>query len=30
MVAAILATDGWVTEGVHLGWTDPILQQADW
>jgi cytidylate kinase len=29
MVAAILSTDGWVTEGVHLGWTDPILQQAD-
>jgi hypothetical protein len=29
LVAAILATDGWVTEGVHLGWTDPILQQAD-
>ena len=28
-MAAILATDGWVTEGVHLGWTDPILQQAD-
>ena len=29
LVAAILTSDGWVTEGVHLGWTDPILQQAD-
>ena len=29
LVAEILAADGWVTEGVHLGWTDPILQQAD-
>jgi hypothetical protein len=29
LMAAILASDGWVTEGVHLGWTDPILQQAD-
>jgi hypothetical protein len=29
LVAEILAADGWVTEGVHLGWTDPILRQAD-
>jgi hypothetical protein len=29
LVAGILATDGWVTEGVHLGWTDAILHDAD-
>jgi cytidylate kinase len=29
LMAEILATDGWVTEGVHIGWTDPILHDAD-
>ncbi len=29
LMAQILATDGWVTEGVHLDWTDPILREAD-
>lgn len=29
MVAAIAAGDGWITEGVHLGWTGPLLARAD-
>jgi cytidylate kinase len=29
LVDAILASDGWITEGVHLGWTEPLLQRAD-
>ncbi|MEO7117697.1 MAG: hypothetical protein ABIZ34_01865 [Candidatus Limnocylindrales bacterium] len=29
MVRAVLDTDGWVTEGIHLGWTDPFFDRAD-
>jgi hypothetical protein len=29
LVDAILASDGWITEGVHLGWTEPLLERAD-
>jgi hypothetical protein len=29
MVDAILASDGWITEGVHLGWTEPLLERAE-
>jgi hypothetical protein len=28
-VAAIVATPGWIAEGIHLGWTDPLLDSAD-
>jgi adenylate kinase family enzyme len=28
-VAAILATDRWIVEGVQLGWTEPLLRAAD-
>ena len=28
-VAAILATGGWIVEGVHLGWTDDLLDAAE-
>ena len=28
-VAAILASSGWIVEGVHLGWTDALLDSAD-
>ncbi len=28
-VAAIAAGDQWITEGLHLGWTDPLLARAD-
>jgi hypothetical protein len=28
-VAAILASGGWIVEGVHLGWTDPLLDSAE-
>lgn len=28
-VARILASDGWVAEGVHLGWTAELLAAAD-
>ncbi len=28
-VASILAESGWVTEGVHLGWTEPFFESAD-
>jgi MoxR-like ATPase len=26
---SILARSGWITEGVHLGWTKPLLQRSD-
>jgi hypothetical protein len=29
LVAEILASDGWVTEGLHLRWTDALLERAD-
>lgn len=29
MVAGIAASDAWITEGVHLGWTTPILARAE-
>lgn len=29
LVAAILAGDAWITEGVHLGWTEPLLARAE-
>ncbi|MEA2622844.1 MAG: hypothetical protein QOH61_1754 [Chloroflexota bacterium] len=29
LVAGILAADGWITEGVHLRWTDSLLERAD-
>jgi adenylate kinase family enzyme len=29
LMEAILASDGWITEGVHLGWTEPLLERAD-
>jgi MoxR-like ATPase len=29
MVASIAAADAWITEGVHLGWTAPLLDRAD-
>jgi hypothetical protein len=29
MVAAIAAEDVWITEGVHVGWTDPLLARAE-
>jgi adenylate kinase family enzyme len=29
MVEAILATDSWVAEGVHLGWTDGLMAEAE-
>lgn len=29
LVAAILAGDAWITEGVHLGWTEPLLAGAE-
>jgi hypothetical protein len=25
----ILASSGWIAEGIHLGWTDPLLEAAD-
>lgn len=28
-VAAILATPRWIVEGVHLGWTAPLIDAAD-
>ena len=28
-VAAIAATDAWIAEGVHLGWTTPLLERAE-
>ena len=28
MVEAIAAADDWITEGVHLGWTTPLLARA--
>ena len=28
-IAAILAERGWVAEGIHLGWTEPLAQNAD-
>lgn len=28
-VASVLSGRGWITEGVHLGWTDPFIEQAD-
>jgi hypothetical protein len=28
-ISAILAQPGWVTEGVHLGWTDALFEWAD-
>lgn len=29
MVRAVVSEPGWVTEGIHLGWTDPFLDTAD-
>jgi hypothetical protein len=29
MVREIAATEDWITEGVHLGWTAPLLDRAD-
>ena len=29
LVEAILGQDGWITEGVHLLWTEPFLERAD-
>jgi len=29
LVQAILDADRWITEGVHLGWTEPLLARAD-
>jgi hypothetical protein len=29
MVAEIVATDAWITDGIHLGWTVPLLESAD-
>lgn len=29
MVEGILAQPAWITEGVHLGWTDPLIDGAD-
>ncbi len=28
-VAAILETDAWISEGIQVGWTEPIMQAAD-
>jgi hypothetical protein len=28
-VAAIVASPRWIVEGIHLGWTDDLLQAAD-
>jgi adenylate kinase family enzyme len=28
-VSRILADDAWIVEGIHLGWTDPLLEAAD-
>jgi hypothetical protein len=28
-MAAILASDGWITEGVHLDWTAPLMERAE-
>jgi len=29
LVRAILDADGWITDGVHLGWTEPLLARAE-
>jgi hypothetical protein len=29
LVEAILSEEGWITEGVHLLWTEPLLEQAE-
>jgi len=29
LVARILAQPSWIVEGIHVGWTDPILRAAD-
>lgn len=29
MLAEILAEPAWVTEGVHLGWSDPLIESSD-
>lgn len=29
LVRAILDEDGWITDGVHLGWTEPLLARAE-
>lgn len=29
MVAKLAAEPGWIAEGVHLAWTDPLLASAD-
>ncbi len=28
-VAAILETEAWISEGIQVGWTEPIMQAAD-
>jgi hypothetical protein len=28
-IEAILAADAWIAEGVHLGWTQPLLDRAE-
>ena len=29
LVAALAAEDAWITEGVHIGWTEPLLARAE-
>jgi hypothetical protein len=29
LVRQVVAGPGWITEGVHLGWTDPFIDQAE-
>jgi adenylate kinase family enzyme len=29
LIAPILAGDAWIVEGVHLGWTEPLLARAE-
>lgn len=29
LVATLLAGDAWIVEGVHLGWTEPLLARAE-
>lgn len=28
-LAAIIGTEAWISEGIHVGWTEPILQAAE-
>lgn len=29
LLAIVLAEEKWLIEGVHIGWTDPVLKQTD-